>query len=136
MKVILIEKVKALGNIGEIVNVAEGFARNFLLPRKFAPALFRHPVERAEHLHAPGCGGERLALSGPGLRRPRRAPAQGPDRRRRKRDRAPGMRAARGGDRADQRAGRNGSSRDRGGGGRRRFGRRGAAGERQRGERE
>jgi len=36
MKVILIEKVKALGNIGEIVNVAEGFARNFLLPRKFA----------------------------------------------------------------------------------------------------
>jgi large subunit ribosomal protein L9 len=36
MKVILLEKVKALGNIGEIVNVAEGFARNFLLPRKFA----------------------------------------------------------------------------------------------------
>ena len=36
MKVILLERVKALGNIGEIVNVAEGFARNFLLPRKFA----------------------------------------------------------------------------------------------------
>lgn len=36
MKVILLEKVKSLGNIGEIVTVAEGFARNFLLPRKFA----------------------------------------------------------------------------------------------------
>ncbi len=36
MKVILLEKVKALGNIGEIVNVAEGFARNYLLPNKWA----------------------------------------------------------------------------------------------------
>ena len=36
MKVILLEKVKNVGNIGQIVNVAEGFARNFLLPRKFA----------------------------------------------------------------------------------------------------
>lgn len=36
MKVILLEKVKSLGNIGEIVTVAEGFARNYLLPRKFA----------------------------------------------------------------------------------------------------
>ena len=36
MKVILIEKVKNLGNIGQIVSVAEGFARNFLLPRRFA----------------------------------------------------------------------------------------------------
>jgi large subunit ribosomal protein L9 len=36
MKVILIEKVKALGTIGEIVNVSAGFARNFLFPKKFA----------------------------------------------------------------------------------------------------
>lgn len=36
MKVILLEKVKSLGNIGEIVNVAEGFARNYLMPRKLA----------------------------------------------------------------------------------------------------
>lgn len=36
MKVILLEKVKALGNIGEIVNVAEGFARNYLMPRRLA----------------------------------------------------------------------------------------------------
>lgn len=36
MKVILTEKVKALGTIGEIVNVSAGYARNFLFPRKLA----------------------------------------------------------------------------------------------------
>jgi large subunit ribosomal protein L9 len=36
MKVILIEKVKALGTIGEIVNVSAGYARNFLFPQKMA----------------------------------------------------------------------------------------------------
>jgi large subunit ribosomal protein L9 len=36
MKVILTEKVKALGTIGEIVNVSAGFARNYLFPQKFA----------------------------------------------------------------------------------------------------
>ncbi|MBL7666067.1 MAG: 50S ribosomal protein L9 [Bacteriovoracaceae bacterium] len=34
MKVILTEKVKALGNVGEIVNVSVGYARNFLIPNK------------------------------------------------------------------------------------------------------
>jgi large subunit ribosomal protein L9 len=38
MKVILLEKVKTLGGIGEILNVAEGYARNFLFPRKLAVA--------------------------------------------------------------------------------------------------
>lgn len=36
MKVILTEKVPTLGNIGEIVKVSEGYARNYLLPRKCA----------------------------------------------------------------------------------------------------
>jgi large subunit ribosomal protein L9 len=36
MKVILTEKVKALGMIGEIVNVSAGYARNFLFPQKLA----------------------------------------------------------------------------------------------------
>lgn len=36
MKVILTEKVKALGTVGEIVNVSAGYARNFLFPKKFA----------------------------------------------------------------------------------------------------
>jgi large subunit ribosomal protein L9 len=36
MKVILIEDVKALGKSGDQVNVADGYARNFLIPRKLA----------------------------------------------------------------------------------------------------
>lgn len=36
MKVILTEKVPALGNIGEIVNVSAGHARNYLVPNGFA----------------------------------------------------------------------------------------------------
>lgn len=36
MKVILTERVKALGNVGETVNVSAGHARNFLLPNGFA----------------------------------------------------------------------------------------------------
>jgi large subunit ribosomal protein L9 len=36
MEVILREKVETLGNRGEVVKVSEGYARNFLLPRKLA----------------------------------------------------------------------------------------------------
>jgi len=36
MKVILSKDVKDLGKAGAIVNVAEGYARNFLFPRKLA----------------------------------------------------------------------------------------------------
>lgn len=34
MKVILLEDVKSLGKKGEIVNVSDGYARNFVLPKK------------------------------------------------------------------------------------------------------
>lgn len=34
MKVILLEDVKSLGRKGEIVNVSDGYARNFVLPKK------------------------------------------------------------------------------------------------------
>lgn len=34
MKIILIEDVKSLGKKGEIVNVNDGYARNFILPKK------------------------------------------------------------------------------------------------------
>ena len=36
MKVVLTKDVKDLGKSGQIVNVAEGYARNFLFPRKLA----------------------------------------------------------------------------------------------------
>ena len=35
MKVILKEDVKNLGKMGDIVNVAEGYARNFLIPKNW-----------------------------------------------------------------------------------------------------
>jgi len=36
MKVVLKQDVKALGKKGELVNVSDGYARNFLFPRKLA----------------------------------------------------------------------------------------------------
>ena len=36
MKIILTTNVKKLGKIGELVNVKDGYARNFLLPKKMA----------------------------------------------------------------------------------------------------
>jgi large subunit ribosomal protein L9 len=36
MKLVLLHDVKALGKRGDVVDVADGYARNFLLPRKLA----------------------------------------------------------------------------------------------------
>lgn len=36
MKVILLEDVKSLGQKGDVVNVSDGYARNFLIPRQKA----------------------------------------------------------------------------------------------------
>ena len=34
MKIILLEDVRALGKKGEVVEVSDGYARNFILPKK------------------------------------------------------------------------------------------------------
>jgi large subunit ribosomal protein L9 len=36
MKVVLLQDIKALGKKGELVNASDGYARNYLLPRKLA----------------------------------------------------------------------------------------------------
>jgi len=36
MKVILIEDVKSIGSMGDIIDVKDGYARNFLFPKKLA----------------------------------------------------------------------------------------------------
>ena len=36
MEIILLEKVGKLGNLGDIVRVKDGYARNFLIPQKMA----------------------------------------------------------------------------------------------------
>ena len=49
MKVILCEDVENLGPIGETVNVAPGYARNFLLPRRLAVAADSASAKQIEH---------------------------------------------------------------------------------------
>lgn len=49
MKVILCEDVDNLGTMGETVNVARGYARNYLLPRKFAVTAESASAKQVEH---------------------------------------------------------------------------------------
>ena len=48
MKIILTQPVPGLGEVGAIKEVADGYARNFLLPRKMAVAATRSTVKQAE----------------------------------------------------------------------------------------
>ena len=41
MKVILLENVKRLGSIGEVIDVKRGFARNFLITNKKSLIRFK-----------------------------------------------------------------------------------------------
>jgi len=49
MKVILKEDVKNLGKMGEIVNVADGYAKNFLIPKKLAVEAITGNIKALEH---------------------------------------------------------------------------------------
>jgi large subunit ribosomal protein L9 len=51
MKVILQKDVKDVGKVGELVNVSEGFARNFLFPRKLAAEATEKRVTEWNHLN-------------------------------------------------------------------------------------
>jgi large subunit ribosomal protein L9 len=44
MKVILASDVEKVGNLGDIIEVKKGFARNFLMPRKLAVEVTAHNV--------------------------------------------------------------------------------------------
>lgn len=73
MQIILLEKVINLGNLGDIVRVKDGYARNFLIPNKKArratqTAISEFEVKRAElekaaaeKLAAAQAEGEKLA---------------------------------------------------------------------------
>ncbi|HPM42948.1 MAG TPA: 50S ribosomal protein L9 [Candidatus Omnitrophota bacterium] len=50
MKVILLQNVDRLGKIGDVVNVKEGFARNFLIPQKKASVATEGNVKLLEAL--------------------------------------------------------------------------------------
>lgn len=48
MKIVLREDVETLGNKGDLVDVADGYARNFLVPRGLAMKATRGVVAQAE----------------------------------------------------------------------------------------
>ena len=49
MKVILKEDVKSLGAMGSVVNVADGYARNYLIPKNLAVEANTKNVKTLEH---------------------------------------------------------------------------------------
>ena len=73
MQIILLEKVANVGNLGEVVKVKDGYARNFLIPQRMArrattSAVAEFEVKRAElekaaaaKLSASQTQGEKLA---------------------------------------------------------------------------
>ena len=48
MKVILLENVKRIGQIGEVINVKRGFARNFLIANKKALYASKENIDEVE----------------------------------------------------------------------------------------
>ncbi|MCI0784495.1 MAG: 50S ribosomal protein L9 [Chloroflexi bacterium] len=48
MKVVFLEEVEGTARTGDVKNVADGFARNFLLPRKLAAPATKHYIAIAE----------------------------------------------------------------------------------------
>lgn len=49
MKVILKEDIQDLGAMGDMVNVADGYGRNFLLPKKLAIPATKVNIKTVEH---------------------------------------------------------------------------------------
>ena len=52
MKVILLDKISKLGEIGDVVNVKSGFARNFLIPQKKSLFASKENIEVVEQKRA------------------------------------------------------------------------------------
>ena len=52
MKVILLENIKKIGSIGEIIDVKRGFARNFLIANKKALYASKENIKEVENIKA------------------------------------------------------------------------------------
>jgi large subunit ribosomal protein L9 len=50
MQIILLEKVVNVGNLGDVVKVKDGYARNFLIPQKMARRATTSAVAQGEKL--------------------------------------------------------------------------------------
>jgi len=62
MKVILTKPVEALGDKGDVVEVADGYARNYLVPRKFAVRASDGALKQAESMRVARVEAERKSL--------------------------------------------------------------------------
>ncbi|HET9963483.1 MAG TPA: 50S ribosomal protein L9, partial [Nitrospiraceae bacterium] len=49
MKVILQETLEGVGNLGDLLDVSDGFARNYLLPRRKAVEANSRNIKEFEH---------------------------------------------------------------------------------------
>ena len=52
MQVILLEKVANLGNLGEVVRVRDGYARNYLIPKRIARRATEAAIKEFEDRRA------------------------------------------------------------------------------------
>ena len=50
MKIILLENIKKIGSIGEVIEVKRGFARNFLIANKKALYASKHNISEVEKI--------------------------------------------------------------------------------------
>ena len=54
MKVVLLENLRKLGNIGEIIDVKRGYARNFLIAQKKALFASEENIKQVEKIKRSG----------------------------------------------------------------------------------
>ena len=50
MKIMLIQDVPKLGQIGDVVQVKNGYGRNYLIPQQFAVLATKGAIKQAEQL--------------------------------------------------------------------------------------
>jgi len=50
MKIILLKDIKKMGEVGEVLNVADGYARNFLFPQRLAEQATERSLKKVEEI--------------------------------------------------------------------------------------
>ncbi len=63
MKILLIKSVEDLGTGGDVVDVADGFARNYLIPKKLAVRATRGAIRNAEQYRKKAAADQARILS-------------------------------------------------------------------------
>ena len=64
MEIIITKNIKGLGKVGDVKKVADGYARNFLLPQKLAEAATENAIKKAGDLADKESRGEKEKSAG------------------------------------------------------------------------